>query len=273
MTEITPTECRRLRELAKLRDSLAAVSDETDYEYRIVYNHIRGLCNHDDLGIDPLPPTEERHGKVSEEECAEMRDLYFDERYTMSEIANQFNCSKTTVLRHIRYRCSHHLPTDQAWGGHTPESVGVDTAEPDWPDKSTSESLTEVTTRNYPSNFREVAISRFDGRGLISGIQDHRLLEVAHILSWSEYPDHRFDPGNILVLSQLHHAAFDSHLFTFDTDYRLHVDPKFNTNNPLLISGLLEREGSIIEPPGDELMDEEYIKKHNKAVKWWPPED
>ena len=272
MTDINSTECRRLRELAKLRDSLAAVSDETDYKYSDVYNHVRGICKHDNLEIDPLPPTEERHGDVSENNCKEMRDLYFDERYTLSEVADQFGCSKTTVLRHVRYQCPHYLPSDQAWGGHTLESASVGSTKTDWPDKSTSESLTEVTNRNYPNNFREVAISRFDERGLVSGIQDPRLLEVAHILSWSEYPDHRFDPGNVLVLSQIHHAAFDSHIFTFDMDYRLHVDPEFDTDNSLLISGLLEREGNIFEPPQSELMDEEYIKKHNEAVTWWQSE-
>jgi len=273
VTEINSTECRRLRELAQLRDSLAAVRDETDYQYSAVYNHVRGLCNHDNLKIGPLPPTEERHGDVSEDECEEMRDLYFDKRETLSEIADLFECSKTTVLRHVRYRCPHYLPTDQAWGGNTPESISVGSNKPNWPDKSTSESLTEVTTRNYPNHFREVAISRFNGQGLISDIQAPQLLEVAHILPWGDYPDHRFDPGNILVLSQLHHAAFDSHLFTFDTDYRLHVDPEFNSNNPLLVSGLLEHEGRIIKPPQSELMDKDYIEKHNETVAWWPPEN
>lgn len=136
-------------------------------------------------------------------------------------------------------------------------------------DKSSSESLTEVTTRNYPANFREVAIAKFDGRGIVSNIQDPRLLDVAHILPWSDYPDRRFDPGNVLVLSPLHHAAFDSNLFTFDTDYKLHINPEFETDNPLLENGLMESEGEVFEPPHEELMNEDNLEQHNHEVEWF----
>lgn len=132
MVEIDSTECRRLRELANLRDSLVAVSDETDLDYNIVHRHVRGLCEHSGLEIDPLPPTEERHGDVSEGECERMRDLYFDERYTLSELAEEFDCAETTALRHVRFRCPHYLPTEKAWGGNTVEPIGVGGNGIDW---------------------------------------------------------------------------------------------------------------------------------------------
>lgn len=71
----------------------------------------------------------------------------------------------------------------------------------------------------------------------ISGVDHPELLDVAHVLSWSDYPEHRADLTNVLPLSETHHAAFDRELFTTDRDYRLRVNPSFNTQSGVLSAG------------------------------------
>ncbi|WP_394347910.1 HNH endonuclease [Halorussus salinisoli] len=44
-------------------------------------------------------------------------------------------------------------------------------------------------------------------------ICDLGLLDVAHVLLWSEYPEYWSDLTNVLPLSRTYHAAFDRELF------------------------------------------------------------
>jgi len=75
----------------------------------------------------------------------------------------------------------------------------------------------------------------------ISGVDHPGLLDVAHVLSWSDYPQYRADVANVLPLSKTHHAAFDKGLFTIDLDYCLRVNPEFETQSDLLQRTLLDR--------------------------------
>lgn len=50
----------------------------------------------------------------------------------------------------------------------------------------------------------------------ITGIADVRLLRVSHIVAWSEDEAARLDPDNVILLSALWDAAFDSGLVSFD---------------------------------------------------------
>ncbi|WP_238717542.1 HNH endonuclease signature motif containing protein [Natronorubrum halophilum] len=50
--------------------------------------------------------------------------------------------------------------------------------------------------------------------------------DVAHILPWSDYPEYQADLQNMLLLSKIHHAAFDRELFTIDVEFHLQVNPQ-----------------------------------------------
>jgi len=67
------------------------------------------------------------------------------------------------------------------------------------------------------------------------------LLDVAHVLSWSDYPEYRADLRNVLPLSKTHHAAFDRELFTIDQEYRLRVNPSFETQSDLLQRTIIDQ--------------------------------
>jgi len=56
-----------------------------------------------------------------------------------------------------------------------------------------------------------------------------------------EYPDHVADPSNVLGLNKMHHAAFDRALFTIDQEYRLRVNPHFDTDSEVLHRMIIDR--------------------------------
>lgn len=77
-------------------------------------------------------------------------------------------------------------------------------------------SVPSVHARSVDPEFRATVLSRHDRTCPISGVDHPGLLDVAHVLSWRDYPEHRANPSNVLALSKTHHAAFDRELFTID---------------------------------------------------------
>jgi len=51
------------------------------------------------------------------------------------------------------------------------------------------------------------------------------------------------DLSNVLALSKIHHAAFDRELFTIDQNYRVRVNPDFETQSDVLQQTIIDREG------------------------------
>jgi putative restriction endonuclease len=93
------------------------------------------------------------------------------------------------------------------------------------------------------------------------------LLDVAHVLSWSDYPEYRADLSNVLALSKTHHAAFDRELFTIDQDYRLRVNPEFETESDVLQRTIIDREGERISIQ-EESLNPQYVTQHNASLAW-----
>lgn len=146
------------------------------------------------------------------------------------------------------------------------DTEGPDTAE--FPEAQTTEYETTTTTRNVGSGLRSAVLNAYNGNCLISDIDHPRLLDVAHILPWSEYPEHRQSPENVILLSKLHHAAFDAQLFTIDEEFRIRNSPKFTTDSDFLRETLLEKEGERIEPPQSAELASENLREHNRSVDW-----
>jgi len=126
---------------------------------------------------------------------------------------------------------------------------------------------TTVHARSVDPEFRATVLSRHDQKCPVSGVDHPGLLDVAHVLSWSEYPEQRADLSNVLALSKTHHAAFDRELFTIDVDYRLRVNPKFETESDLLQRTIIDREGERISIP-DESLEPQYVTQHNSSLAW-----
>ena len=124
-----------------------------------------------------------------------------------------------------------------------------------------------VHARSVDPEFRATVLSRHDRTCPVSGVDHPGLLDVAHVLSWSEYPEYRADLSNVLALSTTHHAAFDRGLFTIDQEYRLRVNPSFETRSDLLQRTIIDRAGERISIPDDSLKPQ-YVTQHNASLGW-----
>jgi putative restriction endonuclease len=125
---------------------------------------------------------------------------------------------------------------------------------------------TTVVARSVDPEFRATVLSRHDGTCPVSRVDHPALLDVAHVLPWSGYPDHRADLGNVLPLSKTHHAAFDRGLFTIDSEYQLRVNPAFETQSEILQQTIIEQAGEQISfETGPEPA---YLQEHNQELAW-----
>ena len=126
---------------------------------------------------------------------------------------------------------------------------------------------TTIHARVVDPEFRATVLSRHDQTCPISGVDHPGLLDVAHVLSWSDYPQYRADVTNVLPLSKMHHAAFDRGLFTIDQDYCLRVNPEFETQSDLLQRTIINRAGQQVAMP-DNSVDPSYMSRHNAKLEW-----
>ena len=126
---------------------------------------------------------------------------------------------------------------------------------------------TTVQARAVDPEFRASALSRYEHECPISGVDHPRLLDVAHVLPWSEYPDHRADLSNVVVLSKTHHAAFDQGFFTIDQNYTLQVNPDFTTQSDLLRQTICSQDGERV-PTLKEQLNDDYVAQHNAELNW-----
>jgi putative restriction endonuclease len=147
----------------------------------------------------------------------------------------------------------------EQWAGtHDPDP------EPDY-QAGTYEATTQA--RVVDPEFRATVLTEFDHQCPISGVDHPNLLDVAHVLSWSDHPEHRADMANVLPLSKTHHAAFDRELFTLDEEYRLRVNPAFETESQLLQRTIIEQDGTQIEL-ADDAVNASYLTEHNENLSW-----
>jgi hypothetical protein len=82
---------------------------------------------------------------------------------------------------------------------------------------------------------------------------------------WLDRDRDRADFSNVLALSKTHHAAFDRKLFTIDQDYRLRVNPAFETESDVLQRTIIDREGEKISI-SEESLKPRYVVQHNATL-------
>ena len=89
----------------------------------------------------------------------------------------------------------------------------------------------EVHCRLHQARFREKVMAAYSGRCAISNLPEERLLDAAHIIPDSDEKLGQPIVPNGLLLSKIHHAAFDSNLIGIDQDYKLHVSDRLRDQN------------------------------------------
>ncbi|WP_336361422.1 HNH endonuclease [Haladaptatus sp. ZSTT2] len=121
--------------------------------------------------------------------------------------------------------------------------------------------------RAVDPGFRKITLARYNQHCPISGVDHPGLLDVAHALSWRDYPEYRADLSNVITLSKTHHAAFDRELYTIDADYRLLVNPTFETQSDLLKRTILDNAGERL-PLLVAGFSSDYLAQHNAGLEW-----
>lgn len=121
--------------------------------------------------------------------------------------------------------------------------------------------------RAIDPEFRATVLSQYDWTCPISGVDHPGLLDVAHVLSWSDFPAYRAELSNVLPLSKTHHAAFDRELFTIDHEYRLRVHPSFDTESELLTQTLLDQNGQRLSKMAARV-DPDRLRRRNATLEW-----
>lgn len=209
------------------------------------------LAAHDELDWDPA------NTDMTKQRLNWLRSMGLlkrdEEYYRLTVIGREF----TTDVETIR---SIWMPEESFRAGSQASSTGFHAGE------------YQITTsgRVIDPEFRAVVLQRFNESCPVSAVDHPRLLDVAHVLSWSEYPDHRADLSNVLTLSKTHHAAFDAGLFTLDADYQLHVAPSFETGSDSLRKTLVDQEGKRVSMPERAHVAPEFLEQHNQQLEWWP---
>lgn len=100
----------------------------------------------------------------------------------------------------------------------------------------TGETRKDVVKRRIKQSFfRKAVLSSYGGKCCISEVTDQRLLIASHIVPWRDDKKNRLNPRNGLCLSAIHDKAFDSHLFTLSSDYRVMLSDRLkNTKDRFL---------------------------------------
>jgi putative restriction endonuclease len=124
-----------------------------------------------------------------------------------------------------------------------------------------------VQARAVDPEFRRTVLGRHDATCPVSGLDHPALLDVAHVLAWSEHPDYRADPKNVLPLGKTYHAAFDRELFTIDEGFHLRVNPSFESESRVLQQTLCDQAGESL-PLSAQLVDPENLAQHNDSLDW-----
>ena len=87
-------------------------------------------------------------------------------------------------------------------------------------------------------------------RCALSGLPDQRLLDAAHIISDKDERLGQPIVSNGLLLSKIHHAAFDAHLIGIDPDYRSHVSARLlGQHDGPMLEALKQLNGGTIHLP------------------------
>jgi predicted restriction endonuclease len=116
--------------------------------------------------------------------------------------------------------------------------------------------------------FRTETFDRYDNACTITEIQEHDLLDLAHILPRSQHPDLAEHPENVLVLNSLHHRDFDAALFTIDSEYRIQTSPSFDPAHPFLRETILDREGEQLSLPPNAQIHPSFLDGLNAGLSW-----
>jgi putative restriction endonuclease len=135
--------------------------------------------------------------------------------------------------------------------GHRPIG-GIEYSTIDTQDIESRYMVRESKVRLHQASFREAVLGAYNRRCAITGLQEERLIEAAHIIPDSEIGEKQF-VYNGIALSKIHHKAYDSKLMGIDADYKIHISDKLLSTGPndFLEQAFIRFDGENLNLPHD----------------------
>jgi putative restriction endonuclease len=125
-----------------------------------------------------------------------------------------------------------------------------------------------VKTRVNQHFFREMILANYDGKCAITGIDIPQMIYASHIIPWSKNKEQRLNPANGICLSAHFDSAFDKGLISFDSDYKLILNSRFNEmqHKPFYNNWFKQFEGSKLQLPFKAKPGLEFLEWHRKEL-------
>lgn len=147
-------------------------------------------------------------------------------------------------------------------------SVVVEQAIPDHNNLPVGEDrVVTATTRIGQQFFRAAVMSAYNEQCCITGLAMPKLLEASHIMPWQHDEANRTNPCNGLLLSVLHHKAFDAGLLTINDDMTVRVSHEHTVSAGEFYSAAIAAyDGRQIRPPEKFAPHQDFLAYHREYV-------
>ena len=132
-----------------------------------------------------------------------------------------------------------------------PVDAPTDDAPLDYIDAQAGGDRTVLTTARIGQDFfRAAVLSAYNEQCCITGLAVPRLLEASHIVPWNHDRANRTNPQNGLLLSALHHRAFDAGVIIIGSDMEVRVAPEYASRGDRFFTNAISRsQGSPVTLP------------------------
>ena len=142
----------------------------------------------------------------------------------------------------------------------------VEQAMPDYDDLPIGEDrVVRATTRIGQRFFRAAVMSAYNEQCCVTGLAIPTLLQASHIVPWQHDRANRTNPRNGLLLSALHHKAFDAGLFTIRDDMTVHVSRE-HTGGEFFSTAIGAYDGRPIRLPEKFAPGQDFLAHHREYV-------
>ncbi|MYC35230.1 MAG: HNH endonuclease [Chloroflexi bacterium] len=139
---------------------------------------------------------------------------------------------------------------------------------PDYDDLPIGEDrVVRATTRIGQRFFRAAVMSAYNEQCCVTGLAVPTLLQASHIVPWQHDSANRTNPRNGLLLSVLHHKAFDVGLFTIRDDMTVHVSREHTAvGGEFFTSAIGSYDGRPIQLPEKFAPHRDFLAYHREYI-------
>lgn len=148
----------------------------------------------------------------------------------------------------------------------TPDLVGR--IVPDYDDLPVGKERVTLTTARIGQNFfRAAVLSAYNEQCCITGLAIPTLLEASHIIPWRHDRANRTNPRNGLLLSVLHHKAFDAGLLTIKDDMTVRVSREHTSaTGEFFLAAIAAYDGRPIRLPEKFAPHVDFLAFHREHI-------